>query len=117
MLDLQSHPDGTILPVRAQPGARRNEVRGLQDGCSKVCVTQAPEKGKANKAIVEVLAKWLGVRKSQIELISGETASRPTPSRFPCAHCKSYRTGPSCRPPYDRRVFRPQYDRWHGWPE
>jgi len=75
MLDIQPHPDGAILPVRAQPGARRNEVRGIQDGALKVCVTQAPEKGKANKAIAEVLAKWLGVRKSQVELISGETAS------------------------------------------
>src|SRR5271165_2021084 len=76
MLGLQPHPNGVILPVRAQPGARRNEVRGIQDGALKVCVTQAPERGKANKAIVEVLAKWLGVRKSQIELISGETASQ-----------------------------------------
>ena len=76
MFDLKPHPGGTILSVRAQPGARRNEVRGIQDGALKVCVTQAPEKGKANKAIVEVLAKWLGVRKSQIELISGETASQ-----------------------------------------
>ncbi len=75
MLDLQTHSDGAILPVRAQPGARRNEVRGIQDGAVKVCVTQAPEKGKANKAIVEVLARWLGLRRSQIELISGETAS------------------------------------------
>jgi len=76
MLDLQPHPDGTILPVRAQPGARRNEVRGLQDGALKVCVTQAPEKGKANKSISEVLAKWLGIRKSQIDLLAGETASQ-----------------------------------------
>ena len=74
MVDLQSHPLGVILPVRAQPGARRNEVRGIQDGALKVCVTQAAEKGKANKAIAEVLAKWLGVRKSRIELIAGETA-------------------------------------------
>ena len=76
MLDLKPHPDGVILSVRAQPGARRSEVRGLQNGALKVCVTQAPEKGKANKAIVEVLAKWLGVKKSEIELISGETASQ-----------------------------------------
>ncbi len=76
LLELQLHPDGAVLSVRAQPGSRRNEVRGIQDGALKVCVTQAPEKGKANKAIVEVLAKWLGVRKSQIELISGETGSR-----------------------------------------
>lgn len=76
MQGVRPHPDGAILSVRAQPGARRNEVRGLQDGALKVCVTQAPEKGKANKAIIEVLAKWLGVRKSQIVLLSGETASQ-----------------------------------------
>jgi uncharacterized protein (TIGR00251 family) len=74
MLALVSHPDGVVLPVRAQPGARRNEVRGVQDGMLKVCVTQSPEKGKANKAIVELLCKSLGLKKSQIELISGETS-------------------------------------------
>lgn len=74
MLLLEKHADGTILPVRAQPGARRNEIRGEQDGMLKVCVAQAPEKGKANKAIAELLAKKLGLKKSQIELISGETS-------------------------------------------
>jgi uncharacterized protein (TIGR00251 family) len=74
MLDLQPHPDGTILPVKAQPGTRRNEIRVVQDCAMKVCVTQAPEKGKANKAIIEVLAKWLGLKKSRVELIAGETA-------------------------------------------
>ena len=74
MLDLQPHADGTILSVRAQPGSRRNEIRGVQDCMLKVCVTQAPEKGKANKAVAELLAKLLGLRKSQIEIVSGETA-------------------------------------------
>jgi uncharacterized protein len=74
MLALEPHPDGTILPVRGQPGGRRNEIRGEQDGALKVCVTQSPEKGKANKAIVEVLSKALSLRKSQIELIAGETS-------------------------------------------
>ncbi|MGA2060664.1 MAG: DUF167 domain-containing protein [Thermoguttaceae bacterium] len=74
MIDLQPHPQGTILPVRAQPGAKRNEIRGEQDGMLKVCVTQSPEKGKANKAVIELMAKSLGLRKSQIELISGETS-------------------------------------------
>ncbi len=46
----------------------------MQGGALKVCVTQAPEKGKANKAIGELIAKWLGVKKSQVELIAGETA-------------------------------------------
>jgi uncharacterized protein len=74
VIDLQPHPEGTILPVRAQPGSRRNEIRGEQDGMLKVCVTQSPEKGKANKAVIELMAKSLKLRKSQIELISGETS-------------------------------------------
>jgi uncharacterized protein (TIGR00251 family) len=74
MLSLEAHHDGTILPVRAHPGARRNEIRGQQDGMLKVSVTQAPEKGKANKALVEVLSKSLGLKKSQLELLSGETS-------------------------------------------
>jgi len=74
MLALEAHPEGTILPVRAQPGARRNEIRGVQSGMLKVCVTQSPEKGKANKALVELLSKTLGLKKSQIELIAGETS-------------------------------------------
>jgi uncharacterized protein len=74
MLALEPHPEGTILPVRAQPGARRNEIRGEQDGRLKVCVTQSPERGKANKAVVELLSKSLGLKKSRIELIAGETS-------------------------------------------
>jgi uncharacterized protein len=74
MLALEPHANGTILPVRAQPGGRRNELRGEQDSMLKLSVTQSPEKGKANKAIVELLSKSLGLKKSQIELISGETS-------------------------------------------
>ena len=73
---LEPHPEGTILPVRAHPGARRNEIRGEQNGMLKVSVTPAPEKGKANKALIALLSKELSVRKSQIELISGATSSQ-----------------------------------------
>jgi len=76
MIDLEEHPDGVILPVRAVPGAKKNEVRGVQNGSLKVCVTQIPEKGKANKAIQEQLSHALQLKKSQIELLTGETASR-----------------------------------------
>ncbi|RMF98962.1 MAG: DUF167 domain-containing protein [Planctomycetota bacterium] len=75
-LKLENHPEGIVLPVRAQPGARKNELRGVHQGALKVCVTQAPEKGKANKAIIAFLQKALGVRKSQIALVAGETASQ-----------------------------------------
>ena len=71
---LEQHAEGVVLPVRAHAGARRSELRGGQDGVLRVSVTQAPEKGKANKAIVELLAHELGLKKSQIELIAGETS-------------------------------------------
>lgn len=74
MIDLQRHADGIILPVRAQPGARNSDIRGLQSGALKVSVTQAPEQGKANKAVADLLAKRLGLRRSQIELLSGATS-------------------------------------------
>jgi uncharacterized protein (TIGR00251 family) len=74
MLDLQPHSGGTLLPVRAQPGGRRNEIRGVRDGMLRVSVTQVAEKGKANKAVVEVLSRGLALRKSQIELIAGESS-------------------------------------------
>jgi hypothetical protein len=66
MISLEPHPDGVILPVRAQPGSRKNELRGEHEGMLKVCVTQAPEKGKANKAVAEFLAKSLGLAPQEI---------------------------------------------------
>jgi hypothetical protein len=71
---LEPHPEGTILPVRAHAGARKNEISGQQAGMLKVSVAQAPEKGKANKAIIALLAKRLELKKSRIELIVGETS-------------------------------------------
>jgi hypothetical protein len=76
VIDLEQQQNGVALPVKAHPGARRNEIRGIQNGMLRVSVTQAPEKGKANKAIVALLAKELSLRKSQIELISGETSAQ-----------------------------------------
>ncbi|MDR1493758.1 MAG: DUF167 domain-containing protein [Planctomycetaceae bacterium] len=73
MISLETIESGVILPVRAMPGSRKNEVRGEQNGSLKVSVTQVPEKGKANKAVQEQLAKSLKLRVSQIQLLSGET--------------------------------------------
>jgi uncharacterized protein (TIGR00251 family) len=65
---------GTIVPVHAQPGAKRNGVLGERAGALRVAVTAAPEKGKANAAIQAVLAELLGCRPPQVSLLSGETS-------------------------------------------
>jgi uncharacterized protein (TIGR00251 family) len=74
MITITDHADGCILPVRAQPGARRNGVQGEQAGALKVAVMAPPEDGRANAALVEVLREALGVKRSQVELLSGATS-------------------------------------------
>lgn len=73
MIALAPHPDGILLPVRAQPGARFSGIRGEHNGVLKVAVTQVAEKGKANDALLQVLAKALDLKRSQVELVSGAT--------------------------------------------
>ena len=74
MIALEAHAEGTIIPVKAHAGARRNEIKPGPAGSLHVSVTQAPEKGKANKAIIALLAESLDLRKSQIELVAGEAS-------------------------------------------
>jgi uncharacterized protein len=74
MIELSPHDRGTVLAVRAQPNARKNGVLGERAGALRVGVTVAPEKGKANDAIAEILARALGCRASQVVLLTGETA-------------------------------------------
>lgn len=66
--------EGVLLDVRAHPGSRANELRGARDGRLRVAVTAAPEKGKANKSICSVVAKSLGLKKSQVRIHSGDTS-------------------------------------------
>ena len=74
MIALTDHAEGCVLPVRAQPGARKTGVLGEQAGSLKVAVTAPPEDGRANKALVEVLREVLHLKRSQIELLSGQTS-------------------------------------------
>jgi uncharacterized protein (TIGR00251 family) len=73
---IEATSGGLLLPVRVQAGARRNHVGGVHDGRLKVSVTQAPEKGKANREVLKLLASALRVRRSVLVLHSGETSPR-----------------------------------------
>ena len=74
MITIIDHAEGCVLSVLAQPGARRNGVQGEQGGALKIAVTAPPEDGRANTALVEELREALGVKRSQIELLSGQTS-------------------------------------------
>jgi uncharacterized protein len=74
MIAVTEHAEGCVLPVRAQPGARKAGVLAERNGALKVAVTAPPEDGRANQALVEVLREALGLKRSQVELIGGQTS-------------------------------------------
>lgn len=72
------HPEGARFRVAARPNAGRNAVVGLHDGALKVQLNAQPEKGKANKALIAYLAKILGVGRTDLALIAGQTSRSKT---------------------------------------
>ena len=64
------------LRVKVIPKSSKTELAEvLPDGTWRVRVAAAPEKGKANRALCEFIAERLGVAKSRVRIISGETSS------------------------------------------
>jgi len=63
--------ESCTIKVRVQPKSSRNQVGGFQDGTLRVRVTATPTEGQANAAVIALLAKTLGVSKSQLEIIRG----------------------------------------------
>jgi uncharacterized protein (TIGR00251 family) len=70
-LDLTETEGGIRLRLRVKAGGRGNAVLGTHAGALKVSVTAAPEKGKANRALIALLAERLDLPTSSIELLSG----------------------------------------------
>ncbi|MBO9472740.1 DUF167 domain-containing protein [Shimia sp. R10_1] len=71
-IEVPSTP-GTEITVRVTPKASRNAV--VQDGdVLRVYVTVVPEGGKANAAVAKLLAKTLGIAKSRLTLVRGQSA-------------------------------------------
>lgn len=67
-------PEGTRIRLRVRPGARRTAIVGLHGGALKVSVCAAPERGRANEAVAELLAARLGIAPSAVRLIAGHGA-------------------------------------------
>jgi uncharacterized protein (TIGR00251 family) len=75
LFDIESPEGGPVaivLRVRVQPGAGRSSVTGRHGDALAIRVAAPPVDGRANSQCVELVADLLGVRKSQVELVSGE---------------------------------------------
>lgn len=65
--------EGAEVAVRVTPKASRDRILFEADTI-RVYVTTVPEDGKANKAVVKLLSKALGVPKTRLDLIRGATS-------------------------------------------
>ena len=125
LFDVESNEDGSgaiVLRVRVQPGAGRAAVTGRHGDALALRVAAPPVDGRANAQCLELVADIFGVRKSQVELVSGEksrqkrlrlTGIEPSRARDVIAHELRSTTG---RPgPHDHgRGLRGQDRDWRG---
>lgn len=64
-----------LLRIKVNPRSARDRVVGWLGGRLKVSVSAPPEKGRANAAVLELLASVLGVARSRLRVVAGESAS------------------------------------------
>jgi uncharacterized protein (TIGR00251 family) len=78
-LPVSAHGDHIRLSIRLTPNGGRDCLDGIGEDAAgdrflKARVRAVPEDGKANKALVELLASRLGVAKSAVSVVAGHTA-------------------------------------------
>jgi uncharacterized protein (TIGR00251 family) len=62
---------GTRLKLRVIPGADRSEIVGRYGDAWKVRIGAAPERGRANAELLDLLSERLGVRRAELAIVSG----------------------------------------------
>ena len=71
LVSLRADAGGVLLPVRAQPRARREGVLGLRAGAVRIGTSSPPEDNRATESIGRFLADWLGVPRSAVRCVVG----------------------------------------------
>ncbi len=62
------------MRLKVVPGSSRDAIGGLLGDRIKVKVAAAAESGKANKAVCDLVARTLGVKPRDVEIVSGQTS-------------------------------------------
>ena len=69
---------GTVIKVKVIPRSSRTEILGKENDIYRMKLTDPPVEGRANKAVIELLAEKLGVPRREIEIVSGKTGRLKT---------------------------------------
>jgi uncharacterized protein (TIGR00251 family) len=75
---VRDEPGAAVLEILVQPRASRTKVVGEHQGRLKLALAAPPVEGEANQALVELLARLLGVRKADVTIERGEAGRRKT---------------------------------------
>jgi uncharacterized protein (TIGR00251 family) len=71
LLDIRQEKNGASFAVKVAPRASHNKIAQISEGVLKVRLTAPPVEGAANRALVKLLAKALGLPKSKVQVIKG----------------------------------------------
>jgi len=71
---LRQAGDDVLLTLHIQPGAKKTEIAGEHGEALKIRLAAPPVDGKANDCLIAFLAERLGVAKSRVELVSGQSS-------------------------------------------
>jgi len=74
LIQLTEKNNALVFTVRVVPRASKSEIAGSHDGALKVRVASPPVDGAANAELIRILSKTLGVSKSAVEILSGQSA-------------------------------------------
>jgi uncharacterized protein (TIGR00251 family) len=66
--------NSSYLNLKVTPNAARSSVNGYKDGVLQVRIAAPPVKGKANRELVALLSRTLGVSKLAIKIVKGQTS-------------------------------------------
>jgi uncharacterized protein (TIGR00251 family) len=66
------------IEILVQPRASRAKIGPMHDGRIKIAVTSPPVDGEANAAVIELLARRLGVARGNVEIVAGASSRRKT---------------------------------------
>jgi len=72
--ELSAAKGGWAFPVHVVPGASANRVSGMHGDALKIKIAAPPQDGRANRECERFIAEILGLKKSQVQIVSGETS-------------------------------------------
>ena len=78
LLPIQESPNAVTFDVMVAPRASRERIGPVSNGRLKVAITAPPVEGQANAALIQALARVIGISRARVSVVSGKQSRRKT---------------------------------------